>query len=952
MPARVHALLVVRPDGRTPASAHLQRTLTALRAQTRPVDALTIVLCGRDAETSALAAASGAEGVISAGPGTRFADALALATPRIQGDAVWLLAQDTAPDAEALARLAGALELAPSAALVVPKLVAWRDQSRILSLGVTTNRFGRTVGLADGELDQGQHDRDEDALGADIRGVLVRADVWRALGGIDPALAGADEGLDLGVRAWLAGFRVELVPTARVAAAGDGVAGLAEVTSRARARRQAYAVRVAQLHRRLAYAPGIAVPLHWLALLPLALWRTLVHLFAKRPSRILPEWGAAIVAAVRWGAVARSRGRIRRSRRVSWQRLAPLRATGRDQRERLESDDASRAGDPVRTDLRFFAGGGAWAVLAALVVSIAAFPALLAWPVLDGGALAPLRATVGQLWADAAYGLRPLSLDAVVPADPFPAVVAAIGSLWPWAPSRALVLLWLLALPLAVLGGWFAATRVSERASVRITAGVAWALVPTFLSALTAGRPTEVLVHLLLPWLLYAGAIAHRSWSAAGAASLLLVAVIACAPSLAPALVAVWLLALVLVIIARAGRGAGHLVWVIVPAAVIAAPLVWVQLRAGNAWGLLADPGVPWAGAGVPAGAAGRLLLAAGFPDADPGGWGAFPLTAGLPTWWVPILAAPIAVLALASLATPRWLAGGVLLIVTASGIVTAFAASGIAVAASAGSPVGLLTGPGLSLAWAGAVGAAAVTLDAAFPREAAPLRIASAALAVVALVVLSVPALSATDRGVAALRPGSGSTLPAYVAAQATDDATGTLVVTPLGADALAAQVVWGPSETLGGQSTVVDTRRAATPADTALAAMAADLVTSTSQDVVARAAQAGIGFVLLAPAQAGEPDAARVSRLSAATTLDQQDGLDAVGETAKGALWRVTAPVTPRAQESDAAIALGRTIAVVELAVIAVALLLAIPTGASRRAARRTPRVVGGRAAPGEDA
>ena len=33
MPARVHALLVVRPDGRVAADLHLERTLTALRAQ-------------------------------------------------------------------------------------------------------------------------------------------------------------------------------------------------------------------------------------------------------------------------------------------------------------------------------------------------------------------------------------------------------------------------------------------------------------------------------------------------------------------------------------------------------------------------------------------------------------------------------------------------------------------------------------------------------------------------------------------------------------------------------------------------------------------------------------------------------------------------------------------------------------------------------------------------------
>ena len=51
MPARVHAILVVRPDGRTPAAHHLRRTLAGLADQTRRVDALTIVVCG-DVQTA------------------------------------------------------------------------------------------------------------------------------------------------------------------------------------------------------------------------------------------------------------------------------------------------------------------------------------------------------------------------------------------------------------------------------------------------------------------------------------------------------------------------------------------------------------------------------------------------------------------------------------------------------------------------------------------------------------------------------------------------------------------------------------------------------------------------------------------------------------------------------------------------------------------------------------
>ncbi|MFX7052312.1 hypothetical protein ABTH91_19955, partial [Acinetobacter baumannii] len=92
---------------------------------------------------------------------------------------------------------------------------------------------------------------------------------------------------------------------------------------------------------------------------------------------------------------------------------------------------------------------------------------------------------------------RPLGLDVVGPADPFSALLALIGSLSPAEPSRAIVVLWILALPLAVLGGWFAATRVTESSLLRITAAVAWALAPTFLAVIVEGRPAPLLLHLL-----------------------------------------------------------------------------------------------------------------------------------------------------------------------------------------------------------------------------------------------------------------------------------------------------------------------------------------------------------------------------------------------------------------------------------------------------------------------
>ncbi|MDX2291373.1 MULTISPECIES: hypothetical protein, partial [Streptomyces] len=81
----------------------------------------------------------------------------------------------------------------------------------------------------------------------------------------------------------------------------------------------------------------------------------------------------------------------------------------------------------------------------------------------------------------------------------------------------------------------------------------------------------------------------------------------------------------------------------------------------------------------------------------------------------------------------------------------------------------------------------------------------------------------------------------------------------------------------------------------------------------------------------------------LTAATSLDQRNTLDGVGATARGDLWRVTADVQPRAALDDHQLALQRLVTGASIGVLLVALLLAIPTAASRRVARRTPRTVG---------
>lgn len=928
MPARVHAIIVARPG--ESALVQLVSTLDALRAQSTPPDAVTVVVQGNGSAVRGSAdLGSLVEGIIEARTTTTYAEAVTLAAARVpESAAMWLLAQDTEPETDALQLLSGALERSPSAAIAAPKLVRHDDDRHIVSLGMTMTRYGRSVQLADDELDQGQHDATEDALGADVRGMLIRGDAPAVLRP-DTALVGADDGLDLGVRARLGGARVVLVPKARVSVRPEGPA-----TPPRTPVGRAWAARRDQLHRRLAYAPAPAVPLHWLSLLPLALWRTLTHLVGKRPAEVVPEWAAALASMISFGAVARSRRAIRSFRSASWTSIAPLRMSRRDFSHRLDDGHGSEQG--AVNELRFFPGG-AWAVLAAVVVSIAAFVSMLAWPSIGGGQLLPLRETVGALWADAVWGLRDLGSSVIGPADPFAAVVAVVGSLWPAAPSFALVLLWLLALPLAVLGGWFAATRITDRSGLRILGGVLWALAPTFLTALTQGRPAAVMLHLLLPWVFHSAVVAHRSWGAAGAASLLAAAALACAPSLAPAFVALWALGLIMMLVRGRLRGATRLLWLLIPSAVMFAPLVIWQIRHGDVWSVLADPGAIRLLSQASADVSGRAVVATGFPSPDRGGWEW--LVGAEASAWMPLLLVPLLLLALLSALSPRWRAGIALLITGLAGVATALFTVGVVVSFVQGIGVAIWPGTGLSLAWLGVAGAALVTLDTVVAL--APLRAGAAVVAGVAVAVCAVPSLLAVHTDHAQVQNGPTSTLPALVAAQAgADQDRGTLVLTPLNDGTLSVSLVWGPSDTLGQQTTMLST--ATTPRGDDLARDAVDLISARDFDAAKALADKGISYLLLTET-AQEKDRARSMRGEALTAIDQRSGFIKAGETARGMLWRVDGDIAAREQPTAYEQTIGRLVGFAQLLVILAAVLLAIPTRASRRAARARPRIVG---------
>ena len=925
MQPRVTAILVARNG-----SGYLERTLAALAGQTRRPDSTVFTDDGStDGSDSMLAHGDATVFVPSPNArsfGSAVANALHVAGSHDDNDTwLWLLAHDNAPTPGALAAMLAAVEIAPSVAVAGPKLMRWQTGDVIESYGETITTLGASVSLVTGELDQAQHDRHNDMLAVAAGGMLVRESVWHALGGFDPALPTVDAALDFCIRVRLAGHRIVGVPDAKVASAGGPENfGRPAVSPRATHSLR----RRAQLHRRLAYAPAPAVPLHWLSLVPLAFLRSVWHLIGKRPGFIPGEFAAAFAAAVSTSVIP-ARRRLRKGRVLGWASIAKLRMPSREVRELRANQRAIAAvpatGTPQGPEITrpsFLSQGGAWVVLLAAAIGAVSFASLFGAAAVSGGALAPLSVTVTELWANVGFGWREIGGGFEGAADPFSFVLALLGTLTFWAPSQSVVVLYFAALPLAALGAWWCAARFSERGWAPAIAAVLWALAPPFLTSLGSGHLGAVVAHLLLPWLVLTTVNAARSWSASAASALLLAATIAAAPSLAPALLLGWLAWMF-----THPKSIHRLIGIVIPSAAMFAPIVVQQAVRGNWLGLAADPGVPVLGSTTSG-----WQLALGSPVNGYSGWSAVAAALDLHELAAPIivaaLLAPLAVLALLALFLPGSRRAVPSMVIALLGFATAVTAAHVHVSAVGESVAAIWPAAGLSLFWLGLIGAVVVTIEVLAKAAVLPALLVGAAS-----VVLAGPLLAAPLVGDSAVQASTGRTLPAFVSAEAAEDDTlGTLELTAQPSGALAAVLYRGTGSSLDSQSTLAATSRTTTEAQERIATLAGNLASESGFDIASELEDLHIGFVL-SPDATGE--AAVETRKRAGEALDGNPALTAIGETSTGFLWRFEelGDTVPEVGPGPLGSPLGLIVTIGQGIVLLITLLLAVPTGSRRR-------------------
>lgn len=218
-------VLLVATDG----ARWLPEVLDGLRAQDhRPLDVIAVDNASTDASADLLVGALGGSRVVRlerrVGYGRALAASLKVAAEwGVEADAYLLLHDDTALRPGALTEMLRVLADS-DVGIVGCKLLEWDDPAVLQDIGITTDRYGRTVPRVErGEIDQGQHDGVRPVQAVQSAALLVGRDVIEHVGLFDLRYEMLRDDLDLCWRARIAGYRTAMTThaSARHAAAAS-----------------------------------------------------------------------------------------------------------------------------------------------------------------------------------------------------------------------------------------------------------------------------------------------------------------------------------------------------------------------------------------------------------------------------------------------------------------------------------------------------------------------------------------------------------------------------------------------------------------------------------------------------------------------------------------------------------------------------------------------------------
>ncbi len=422
----------------------------------------------------------------------------------VQGDSGFFcfLHDDVALAPDAVSRLVEELYRS-NAGVVGPKLVHWGNASMIQSVGSAVDRFGVELPYADdGELDQEQHDAVQDVFVLPTSCLMVRADLFRTLGGFTPDIHSSGVDLDFCWRAHATGARVVIVPSAvarhreamgeRTDSDDSDTVDLDSETTRVRT--------VAALSSRGQLIPVVVQ----MVLFTVA--RAVLLVVTGRARRAGAELRAVATLPFAVGSIHDRREKLSEIRTVDGDEIRALQILGSAHTSAYFRRRARRAGLAqalAKDDAREPTPRGAyvmWFVFVALMI-IGSRSLLLNGSV-SVGQFVPFPSSVPDAWQSYASGWWGAGFGQVS-ALPTGIALVATTTATLFSQSGLAHTLAIVGLPVVGwLGAWRFASVVGTRGG-RIAAVTAYAAVPLPYASIASGRWGALLLYALMPWMVH-----------------------------------------------------------------------------------------------------------------------------------------------------------------------------------------------------------------------------------------------------------------------------------------------------------------------------------------------------------------------------------------------------------------------------------------------------------------